>query len=297
MDQFHLLRVFNSVADQQGFAAAARQLRISAPAVTRAITQLEDHLGVKLLERTTRHVHLTEAGNRYLEDSRAILEQLALADQAASGINATPRGLLSVTAPSLFGRRYIAPILVDYLQQYPDVQLSSLFVDRLVNLTEEGFDVGIRIGELPDSALRARKVGQVSRVLCASPAYLEATEAPTDLIQLQQHSLINASPSLSWRFNTPQGPRTLNVTPRLSTGDNDTAITAACAGFGITRVLSYQVAEKFHSGELIRLLPEFEPAPWPVNVIHRQGPQGSAKVRSFVDMLVEKLQQAGGLND
>ncbi|MBN3562095.1 LysR family transcriptional regulator [Aliamphritea spongicola] len=292
MDQFHLLRVFSAVAEQQGFAAAARQLRISAPAVTRAIGQLEDHLGAKLLERTTRHVHLTDVGSRYLEDSRAVLEQLAQADQAAAGINAAPRGLLTVTAPSLFGRRFVAPLMLEYLRRFPDVQVNELFVDRRVNLVEEGIDVGIRIGDLPDSNLRARRVGTVSRVLCASPAYLQEHGNPESLGELQQHNLIDASPSLDWRFQTPEGLRTLNFQPRLSTSDNGTAIHAACAGFGITRVLSYQVAAKFASGELIRLLPEFEPEPWPVNIIHRQGPQGSAKVRSCVDLLAENLQQA-----
>lgn len=292
MDQFHLLRVFSAVAEQQGFAAAARQLRISAPAVTRAIGQLEEHLGAKLLERTTRHVHLTEVGSRYLEDSRAILEQLAQADQTATGINASPRGVITVTAPNLFGRRFIAPLMLEYLRQYPDTQVTELFVDRRVNLVEEGVDVGIRIGDLPDSNLRARKVGEVSRVLCASPEYLHQHGTPNNLNELQQHTLIDASQSLDWRFQTQEGLRTLSIQPRLSTSDNDTAIQATCAGFGITRVLSYQVAEKFVSGELIRILPELEPAPWPVNVIHRQGPQGSAKVRSCVDLLVEHLQKA-----
>jgi len=169
MDRLHLMSVFVAVAEEQGFAAAARRLQMSPPAVTRAITALEEHLNVKLLNRTTRYVRATEAGQRYLEDARRILADADAADEAAAGINAEPRGHLAVTAPALFGRMFVMPGIVNYLEQYPETEVAAQFMDRNVNLLEEGIDVGIRIGKLPDSSMRALRVGSVRLVLCASP--------------------------------------------------------------------------------------------------------------------------------
>ena len=197
------MNVFVAVAEEEGFAAAARRLRMSPPAVTRAVAALEERLGVKLFKRTTRHVRTTEAGQRYFEDARRILAEADAADEAAAGINAEPRGRLAVTAPVLFGRMFVMPGIVDYLSRYPDTEVSAVFLDRVVNLLEEGVDVGVRIGELADSSMRALLVGSVRLVLCASPKYLQRRGAPRAPQALLEHSIIASSAgsgALDWRL-------------------------------------------------------------------------------------------------
>jgi len=171
VDRFDLMTIFVAVAEEQSFSGGARRLDMSPPAVTRAIAALEDCLKVKLFTRTTRYVRVTDAGKRYLDDARRIISEMDEADEAAAGVNAEPRGHLAVTAPVMFGRMYVIPGVADYLQRYSGVDVSAIFPDRIVNLQEEGLDVGVRIGELPDSSLRAIRVGQVHHVLSASPAY------------------------------------------------------------------------------------------------------------------------------
>ena len=178
MDRFQSMNVYIAVAEEQSFAAAARRLQMSPPAVTRAIAALEEYLGVKLLNRTTRYVRATEAGYRYLEDARKVIADADAADEAVSGIDADPRGHLSITAPVMFGRMFVMPHIVDYLMHYPETEISAVFLDRIVNLLEEGLDIAIRIGELPSSSMRAIKVGSVRQVVCASPAYLEQNQTP-----------------------------------------------------------------------------------------------------------------------
>lgn len=289
MDRLYLMTVFVAVAEERSFAAGARRLGMSPPAVTRAIASLEERLGVKLLTRTTRYVRVTDAGQRYLEDARRIILDVDEADESVAGINAQPRGHLAVTAPILFGRMFVIPAVVDYLQQYPEMEVSAVLLDRVVNLLEEGLDVGIRIGELPDSSMKAIRVGSVRRVVCASPAYLAKQgipQQPTDLI----HHLIVASsafsPVLEWKFS--QG-LVVRVKPRLTVTNNDSAIEAVLRGMGLTRLLSYQVAPYQALGQLQTVLSEFEPPPLPIHVIHREGRYASAKVRSFVDFMVTKL--------
>jgi DNA-binding transcriptional LysR family regulator len=298
MDRFHLMSVFVAVAEEQGFAAAARRLRMSPPAVTRAITALEEHLSVKLLNRTTRYVRTSDAGQRYLEDARRILAEVESADEAAAGINAEPQGHLAVTAPALFGRQFITPGIVDYLQRYPNTDVSAVFLDRVVNLLEEGLDVGIRIGELPDSSMRALRVGSVRRMICASPEYLQHHELPQKPDDLLQHAIIASSAiagSVDWQLNTTDG-KPLRIKPRLTVNTNDAALEATREGFGITRLLSYQVSEKLASGELVRLLEAYEPIAWPVHIVHREGRYTSAKIRTFVDLMAERLRADSALN-
>jgi DNA-binding transcriptional LysR family regulator len=298
MDRFHLMNVFVAVAEEQGFASAARRLRMSPPAVTRAITALEEHLSVKLLNRTTRYVRTSDAGQRYLEDARRILAEVESADEAAAGINAEPQGHLAVTAPALFGRQFITPGIVDYLQRYPSTEVSAVFLDRVVNLLEEGLDVGIRIGELPDSSMRALRVGSVGRIICASPEYLRHHELPQKPDDLLQHAIIASSAiagSVDWHLNSTDG-KPLRIKPRLTVNTNDAALEATLEGFGITRLLSYQVSEKLASGELVRLLEAYEPTAWPVHVVHREGRYASAKIRTFVDLMAERLRADRSLN-
>ena len=300
MDRFHLLTVFVAVAEEEGFAAAARRLEMSAPAVTRAVAALEEHLGVRLLNRTTRYVRATEAGLRYLEDARRILSAMESADAAVSGITATPRGELSITAPVLFGSRFVTPVMVEYLQRYPETRVSALFLDRVVNLMEEGIDIGIRVGELPDSSMRALRVGEIQHLVCASPAYLEQQGVPELPAELQKHCIINSRAgdfSTDWHFQTPEGAETsVRLKPRLTVTSNDAAIEATCQGLGVSRILSYQVAEQLADGRLVRLLNAYEQKPLPVHILHREGRFTNAKVRVFVDMLAEALRAQPVLN-
>lgn len=299
MSRFQQMQVFTAVAEEQGFAAAARRLNLSPPAVTRAVAALEAQLGVKLLHRTTRYVRVTEAGMRYLEDSRRILAEVEAAEEAAAGINAEPRGHLAVTAPVLFGRLFVMPGIVEFLQRYPEMELDALFLDRVVSLVDEGLDVGVRIGEMADSSMRALLVGSVRMVLVASPEYLQREGALQDPQGLTGRSVIASSAgnyTIGWRFRYPAGERSIRIKPRLTVTTNDAAIEAAVAGFGITRVLSYQVASLLADGRLEVILPAFELPPRPVHIVHREGRYASAKVRAFIDLLATRLRNDKALN-
>lgn len=292
------MATFVAVVDSGGFASAARRLALSPAVVTRAIAELEQRLGLRLLTRTTRVVRVTDAGARYAEDCRRILAEIDEAETAAAGTHAAPRGTLALTAPALFGQLHVTPVLVGYLQRFPEVDAQCLFVDRVVNLIEEGIDVAVRIGELPDSSLRAVRVGRVRRVLVAAPAYLEANGVPQRPQDLVQHTIASAAgvnPVSEWRFNDGGRPLALRLQPRLRTTTNDSALAAALAGFGITRLLSYQVAAPLRSGALRVLLEDFEAAPLPVHVVHHEGRRVTQKVRAFVDMAVERLRADPGL--
>lgn len=296
MDRFQLMHVFVAVAEEEGFAAGARRLRMSPPAVTRAVAALEKRLGVQLLQRTTRYVRTTEIGQRYLEDARRILAEADAADEAAAGINAEPRGRLTVTAPVLFGRTFVTPGIVEYLVRYPATEVSALFVDRVVNLIEEGVDVGVRIGELPDSSMRASRVGSIRVIACASRDYLRRHGTPRTPQDLLKHSLIATSAGSSpvgWKF----AGRGLKVQPRLTVTTNDAAIEAAVRGFGIARLLSYQIAGHLAAGELAVVLEQYEPQSRPVHIVHREGRHASAKVRTFVELMTKRLRNDSALNE
>ncbi len=299
MDRFHQMSVFVAVAEEQGFAAAARRLHMSPPAVTRSIAGLEEHLGVKLLQRSTRFVKTTEVGVRYLEDTRRILLEVEAADETAHGINATPRGQLAVTAPVLFGRMFVMPGVVEYLKQYPETDVSVMFLDRVVNLLEEGMDVGVRIGRLPDSSMRALPVGSVRIILCASPAYLQEHGVPEKPEDLQNHRMIASRAGnhlLDLRFKTEGHERDMQFRARLISNTNDAAIEAALQGYGITRVISYQVAAYLQSGELQTVLEDGEPDPLPINILHREGRHAASRIRAFIDLMAERLRADPALN-
>lgn len=299
MDRFHLMNVFVAVAEEQGFATAARRLQMSPPAVTRAIAMLENRLGVKLLNRTTRYVRITEAGQGYLEDARRILAEADAADEAVSGINAEPRGHLAITAPVLFGRMFVMPGIVEYLKNFPGTQISAVFLDRVVNLVEEGLDVGVRIGELPDSTMRAIRIGSVRQVVCASPAYLQVHGSPQRPEDLLIHSLITStagSMNFEWKFESSQGSQALRLQPRLTVTNNDAAIEAASLGLGITRLLSYQIAPQVASGSLEILLENYQPPPMPIHIVHREGRLATVKVRTFIDFIASRLRSDPDLN-
>ncbi|MGE7956476.1 LysR family transcriptional regulator [Pseudomonas sp. NPDC089530] len=294
MDRFQEMQVFISVAQEQGFAAAARRLGLSAPSVTRAVAALEQRIGTQLLTRTTRNVLLTEAGQRYLEDSRRILAELQDAEASAAGIHARPRGQLTVTAPVLFGELFVTPLMVDYLERFPEVSINALLVDRVVSMVEEGVDVAVRIGELPDSGQHAMRVGEVRRVVCASPAFLARHGRPRHPQELRQAPVIAPSSigqPRSWLFDDGGTPLNVRPEPRLVVTANQAAISAACRGLGLTRVLSYQVAGKVAAGELEIVLAAFELPPLPIHVVYQGGRKAPARVRSFVDFAVQALRE------
>ncbi|WIT14130.1 LysR family transcriptional regulator [Paucibacter sediminis] len=294
MDRLHLINVFVAVVDASGFAGAARKLGISPPAVTRAISELEAHLGARLLTRTTRVVRVTEAGARYVEDCRRILAELAEADESVSGLHGAPRGRLTVTAPVLFGALHVTPVVTEFLQRYPEVTASCWFLDRVVNLTDEGVDVAVRIGELPDSSLQAIRVGSVRRVICGAPGYLAEHGEPQLPEDLLGHALISANavtPAPEWRFKVEGEVKAVKLAPRMLTTTNDSAIAAAVGGFGLTRLMSYQVDGLVRSGELRLVLEQYELAPLPVHLVHREGRHASHKARAFIDLAIERLRE------
>lgn len=292
MDKLEAMRVFVEVAECKSFVAASRKLGLSAPAVTRSIAQLEQALGVRLFNRTTRHVRLTDPGDQFFEDAKRILEDVELAEATASGSYTEPKGILTVTAPVMFGQKHIAPILAEYLQKNPSVTVKASFYDRVSNMLDEGLDVALRIGPLKDSSIYAIQVGSVQRVVCASPDYLKKYGMPRYPSDLKEHEIINASTveaSTTWKFESSQGKQAVKLSPRLHCNQNGAAITAAKQGLGITRLMSYQVGEECKNGSLKRILRDYETMPLPVNIIHLEGRQANAKIRSFIDLAVARL--------
>jgi DNA-binding transcriptional LysR family regulator len=284
-----MMSAFVAVVDAGGLSAAARQLRISTSVVTRCVSELENLVGAQLLIRTTRRVRVTDAGAQYAASARRVLQDVAAMNEAAGGAQAAPRGHLVVTAPALFGRMRVVPVVTEYLRTNPETTVTCLFVDRVVNLVDEDVDVAIRIGHLGDSALYATRVGEVRQVVCASPAYLARHGRPATPAELGGHCIVTRTSSTAvteWRF---AGAPSLRLAPRLATTTNDSAIEAALAGFGIVRVLSYQVAPLVDRGALEILLQPFEPAPLPVHVLHAEGRRASRKVRAFVELAAARL--------
>lgn len=300
MDRFQEMQVFAAVAQDQGFSAAARRLGLSAASVTRAVAALEQRIGTQLLIRTTRSVHLSEAGQRYLEDCRRILAEVQEAEDSAAGSHAQPRGQLTVTAPVLFGELFVTPVMAGYLAQYPDVSINAVLVDRIVSMVEEGIDVAVRIGELADSNQHAIRVGEVRRVVCGSPQYLAEHGRPSHpqaLAGLPVVATAATGQMRNWPFLEQGEPLIVRPEPRLVVTANQAAITAACLGLGLTRVLSYQVANKVATGELEIVLADFELPPLPIHVVYQGGRKAPARVRSFVDFTVNALREHPALKN
>ncbi|MFY8096170.1 MAG: LysR family transcriptional regulator [Niveispirillum sp.] len=296
MDRWQSMRIFVKVAETASFAEAARQLNLSAPAVTRAIAAMEDTIGARLFVRTTRSVKLTEGGGRYLEDCRRILSDIVEAEAAAAGAYATPTGTLSVTAPLLFGQMHLLPILMAYLDAYPSMAVRTLFLDRPVNIIDEGIDTAVRIGHLPDSGFTAVKVGSVRRVVCGSPAYLEKYGEPVTPADLRSHRIASSTSAWSssdWRFG---GDQRVTVRPVLQCNTNEAVISAALSGWGLTRVLHYQIGPALAAGTLRIVLADHEEERLPIHVLYPDGRHAPAKVRAFVDLAVDQLRANPLLN-
>lgn len=291
MDRFRTLQVFVKVAELGSFAATARQLAMSPPAVTRAIRMLEERMGTRLFIRTTRSVRLTDAAERFLIDARRILTELDEAEEAAVGSHSAPRGDLAITAPVLFGRMFVTPVLGAFLDQYPRVNAQTLYLDRIVNLMDEGIDVAIRIGELPDTSLMAVRVGAVRPVVVAAPGYMRKHGPIRHPDALIHHRLIQprALGDAPWPFVDNGVPISVKTNPRLRMNTNDAVIELLLGSWGVSRLLSYQVAPYIEDGRLQRLLGAYELPPMPVHVVHREGRLVSAKIRSFVDFMADHL--------
>jgi DNA-binding transcriptional LysR family regulator len=290
MDRIDAMQAFVAVADLQGFAPAARKLRLSPPAVTRLIAALEERLGARLLQRTTRSVTLTDAGRRYLERARRILADVEEAELAAEGERTRPSGRLVVSAPAGFGRLHVSPVVAAYLQRYDDVSAELRLEDRIVNLVEDGIDLAVRIGILADSSLVARHVGEMRRIVVASPAYLKRhgeVKKPAEIAGQQTIQFGGTSEAGEWRFVEAGQEVRLHVTPRFSSNGADAAIHYAEQGGGLTRVLAYQAADALRRGALKVVLQKFEQPPLPIHIVYPTSRLLSAKVRAFIDLVTE----------
>lgn len=292
MDRLQAMTTFVAVVETGGFASAARKLDLSPPVVTRAVAELETRLGLRLLTRTTRIVRVTEAGARYADDCKRILAEIDDAEQVAMGEHQAPKGTLTITAPVMLGQIHVTPLLARYLRQWPQLDATCLFLDRVVNLVEEGVDVAVRIGELPDSSLHAVRVGRVRRVLVASPAYLAARGLPEHPRDLVDHDLVSAAgvaPHPDWHFVAEGQAFAQRVHPRMRSTSNEAAITAAVEGLGIARLLSYQVETAVRNGTLVPVLQPFETGHLPIQVVYHDGRRATQRVRGFIDLVVQGL--------
>jgi DNA-binding transcriptional LysR family regulator len=290
VDILKAMRSFVAVVDKGGFASAARFLRLSPPVVTRDVAALEARFGCKLMQRTTRQVRLTEAGRRYLSDARRILAEVAEAEASVIGSHGDLRGPIAVTAPAMFGRLYVGPAVADFARQHPSIVFTTLFLDRMVDLIEEGVDVAVRIARLADSSAIAIRVGAVRHILCAAPTYLDAHGVPTTPRDLEKMEAIDILGSkLPWSFQN--GGRTSSVQPptRLVANSVEMAIEAASASCGVVRLLSYQAVDAIAAGRLIPILEPYEPEPVPVHVVHLEARASPRRTRIFIDYLVEGL--------
>lgn len=290
MDRIEAMQAFVAVADLQGFAPAARKLNISPSAVTRLVAALEERVGARLLQRTTRSVALTDIGEHYLERARRILADVDEAEGAARAERTRPLGHLIVSAPLMFGRLHVNPLMSDYLQRYPEVTGELRLSDRTVNLVEDGIDVAVRIGHLPDSSVVAKSVGDMYRVVVASPDYLARRGIPTAPADVRTHDIIHCSivaPSTEWRFMQDGRPVRVPIAPRYITSSAEAGLWHAEQGGGLTLVQAYQAQAGLAAGRLTRVLAEFEFPPRPIHIIYPAARLLSAKVRAFVDLAVE----------
>lgn len=292
MDRFQEMKVLLAVAEAESFAGGAKVVGMSPPSVTRVIAGLEERLGTLLLARSTRSLRLTEAGRRYVEDCKRILLDLEEAEELATGSSVRARGNLTVTAPVMFGELFLIPLITEYLADHPEVTLNALLVDRLVSMVDEGVDVAVRIGNLPDTGLQAVHVGQIRPVVCAAPAFLDRVGRPTEPKAVMDLPMVMSSASnllTDWHFKLGDNTLTLHPKPRLMVSSNQAAINAASMGWGLTRVLSYQVAERVAKGELEIVLEAFQMPALPVHLLYQGDKRVPAKVRTFVDFCASRF--------
>jgi DNA-binding transcriptional LysR family regulator len=286
------MSILVAVVEAGSFSGAARRLRMPLATVSRKVGELESRLKTRLLHRSTRQLSLTEGGQSYVAACRRILEEVGEAERAVSGEYAAPKGELVITAPMTFGRRFLLPLVADFLKTYPDIDVRLLLTDRMVNLLDEHVDLALRIVELPDSSMVAIRLGAVRHVVVASPEYLARHGTPLTPQDLAGHACITLEQMASrqmWTFKSSRGEVAVPIRSRLSVSTAESAIDAAVAGVGLTRVLSYQGAQALHEGKLQVVLETFEPAPWPVNLLHTGQSMLPLKVRAFLDVAGPQL--------
>ena len=292
------MSVLVAVVDAGSLSAAARRLGMPLATVSRKVAELESHLKTRLLHRTTRQLSLTEAGASYVAACRRILEEIGEAERAATGEYAVPKGELVVTAPVVFGRLHVVPVVAEFLAQYPEIDINLVLTDRVVHLMDEAADVAVRIGELPDSSFVATGVGAVRRVVCASPAYLAAHGVPARPRDLAGHECITfevLASKRAWVFGSGKSELAVPVHSRLAVNTAEAAIAASMLGVGLVRVLSYQVADALRGDALRVVLEAFESAPLPINLVHKGQAPLPLKLRAFLDFVAPRLRSRAQL--
>jgi DNA-binding transcriptional LysR family regulator len=298
MDRFEAMRTLVAAVDGGSLSAASRTLSVPLPTVSRRVSDLEAHLGSQLVVRTSRKLLLTEAGAAFVTSARRVLEELAEAERAASGEYRAPRGELLVTAPIAFGALNMAPVVHEFLAAYPEVTVRLVLSDGVIDLVENHIDVAVRIGRLPDSALVARRVGELRWVVCASPDYLRQRGEPRAPVDLQGHDFIaleGLQRYRDWSFASEGATNQLSVTPRFSVNTAEGVIGGAVAGLGVARVMSYQAAASVRDGTLVPIMADWTPSPLPVQLVHAAHPQQPLKLRAFLDFVAPRLQERLGI--
>jgi len=294
MDRLEAMSLFVAAVEAGSLSAAARRFGIPLATVSRKVSDLERHLRTRLLNRSTRRLTLTDAGQVYLAACRRILDEVGEAERAAAGEYSTPTGELIVTAPIVFGRLHVLPVATAFLAAYPEVAVRLTLADQISQLAEEHVDLAVRIGELPDSSLVAMRVGSIRRVVCASPAYLTAHGTPRNPAELAAHDCItfeNLSAPAAWSFVAGKGELAVPVHSRLRVNTAEAAIDAAIAGVGLTKVLSYQIDAAVRAGTLVPILQQFEQQPWPVSLVHAGQGLLPVKLRAFLDFAAPRLRE------
>ena len=292
MDRLEAMSILLAVVDAGSLSAAARRLGTPLATVSRKVSELETHLGTRLLNRSSRRIALTDAGRSYVEACKRILEDVEEAERSASGEYSAPRGELIITAPIVFGRVHVLPIVIEFLAAYREIDVRIMLADRVANLLEDDVDLAVRIGELPDSSLVATRVGSIRRVICGSPGYFAERGMPTTPGDLGTHDCITFEGLLSpraWTFTRDKSEVSVAIHSRLIVNTAEAAIDAAIAGVGVTRVLSYQIANAIRAGTLAIALQEFEPAPWPISLVYAGHGLLPLKLRAFLDFAAPRL--------
>jgi DNA-binding transcriptional LysR family regulator len=295
MDRFEAMSVLLAVAEAGSISAASRKLKVPLATISRKVSELEAHLKVRLLMRSNRNVSLTEAGQSFVAASRRILQDLGDAERDASGENVTLRGELVLSAPIALGRFYLLPVVMDFLRDHPSIDIRMMLADRRLNLIEDHIDIGLRVGELEDFSLVAKKVGTVRRVVCGSPTYLARRDTPKTPADLKGHDCItfeNTLSSQTWEFNVGKGEKSFPIHSRLIVSTAEAAIDAAVGGLGLTRMLDYQVAAQRRAGALKLVLESFKSSPKPVHLIYEAARHLPLKIRTFLDYAAPRLKKA-----
>ena len=295
MDRFDAIRTLLAAVDGGSLSAASRKLGIPLPTVSRQVSELEARLGTQLVIRTHRNLLLTEAGSAFVAAGRRVLEELDEAERVAAGEYRTPRGDLLVTAPIMFGKLHVTPVVLSFLAAYPEVNVRVVFFDHVIDLVENHVDVAVRIGHLPDSGLIAARIGEVHWVICASPAYLSTHDTPVAPDDLAKHDCIGfegLQKVRTWPFGRGADAKTVPIRPRFAANTAEAVIEAAIAGIGIARLTSYQAARAIREGRLVSLLRGYNPEPLPVHLVHTRPSLVPLKMRAFLDFAGLRLKSS-----